>query len=148
MARVEKIWIKRFQKGPMDSQEAADLTTGRGIVNSADQGGRHVTILASERWREIESQLDTALDPSVRRANLLVSDIDLAETTGRELSIGGCRLRVKGETRPCAAMDEAHPGLQEAMRANWGGGAHAEILEGGTIRIGDTVTWTDPPAVL
>ncbi|MEE8105585.1 MAG: MOSC domain-containing protein [Planctomycetota bacterium] len=143
MAAVEKIWIKRFQKGPMDERDTADLTVGRGIVDCADQGGRHVTIIATGRWQELESQLGTELDPSIRRANLLVSDIDLAESTHRELTIGGCRLRVKGETRPCSAMEAAHPGLQEAMRANWGGGAHAEILEGGTIRIGDAVTWLD-----
>ena len=141
MAKVERIWIKRFQKGPMDPVERAELEAGRGIVDNADQGGRHVTILSTTRWKTLEEQLGVELDPIVRRANVLVSDIDLQDSTHKELTIGGCRLRIKGETRPCALMDEMHAGMQEAMRKNWGGGAHAEILEGGTIQLGDDVTW-------
>jgi MOSC domain-containing protein YiiM len=40
-------------------------------------------------------------------------------------------------------MDEAVPGLQNALDAHWGGGAFAEILRGGEITAGDDVTWED-----
>ena len=124
----------------MHSVETAELVAGAGIVGNADQGRRRqVTILSAERWRKVEAELGTDLDPARRRANLLVQGIDLVGSRGRILTIGGLRLAIGGETRPCRMMDEAHPGLQAALDADWGGGAHARVLDDGTIRVGDAV---------
>jgi MOSC domain-containing protein YiiM len=38
-------------------------------------------------------------------------------------------------------MDEALPGLREAMARNWGGGVFAEVLDDGEIAVGDQVEW-------
>jgi MOSC domain-containing protein YiiM len=82
----------------------------------------------------------------VRRANLLVDGVDLDDSRGRVLAIGGARVRIFGETRPCHQMDEACPGLQAALSPPWGGGAFAEVIESGVIAVGDAVTWIDVPA--
>jgi len=147
MAHVERIWVKRAHRGPMDRVERAQLVAGHGVAGSADQGGkRQVTLVSTERWAEATAALGRAVDPVARRANLLVSGLDLEHTTGRTLKIGACRLRIHGETRPCQRMDEAWPGLQDALRPHWGGGAYAEILGGGEISVGDQVAWQAPPA--
>ena len=91
-------------------------------------------------------ELGAALSPAARRANLMVSGVELAQSRDRVLLIGGSRLRVAGETRPCERMDEALPGLRRAMREDWAGGVFAEVLEGGAIAVGDEVRWEEPPA--
>jgi MOSC domain-containing protein YiiM len=145
--RLESIWIKRFRRGPMDSAHKATLVTGRGIAGNTNQGGkRQVTIISREAWEAVERELGESVAPETRRANLLVTGVDLANTRGRVLRIGACRVRVYGETKPCWQMEEAHAGLQSALRPDWRGGAFAEVLDDGQIAVGDRVEWVEEPA--
>jgi MOSC domain-containing protein YiiM len=142
--RLEAIWIKRMKRGPMDSKESASLVAGRGLVGNANQGGkRQVTIIENEVWDNLMEQLDGELAPSARRANLMVKGVRLENSRGRILRVGGCRIRIYGETRPCERMEEAMTGLRDAMRPGWGGGAFGEVLDTADIRVGDTVNWED-----
>ena len=139
---VERLWIKRFRRGPMNAVAQAEAQAGRGLAGNADQGGRRqVTIIARGRWDRVNETLADDVDPALRRANVLVTGIDLEGTRGRVLRIGPCRLRIRGETRPCERMDEGWPGLRAALDADWGGGAYAEVLAGGPIAVGDPVAW-------
>jgi MOSC domain-containing protein YiiM len=130
----------------MDPQETATLRAGKGLVGNANQGGRRqVILLAEEGWADATAELGMPLDPGTRRANLLLSGIDLEKTRGGILRVGSCRLRIFTECTPCERMDEAHSGLKAALRPHWRGGACAEVLEGGEIRVGDGVAWEDSP---
>jgi len=138
---LKKIWIKRAKLGPMDPVEQAEFIENEGILGNANQKGmRQVTIIQEEHWREMMTELDANIDPSARRANLMVSGIPLRETQGKVLRIGSCAIQIYGETKPCYRMDDALPGLQDAMKKDWRGGAYGVIITGGSIKIGDPVS--------
>jgi MOSC domain-containing protein YiiM len=142
VAKLENIWLKRAKGGPMDPVQAATLEAGTGLRGNANRGGRRqVTIVSQARWTELMGALGADLSASARRANLMVSGVDLENSRGQVLRVGTTRLKINGETRPCEQMEEAHAGLQALMRERWGGGAFAEVLDGGEIRVGDAVEW-------
>ena len=86
-------------------------------------------------------ELGSEAEPETRRANVLVSGIDLRASRDRVLRLGGTRVRVAGEVKPCERMEEAVPGLRAAMYPDWRGGAFAQILDGGVVTVGDAVAW-------
>lgn len=128
----------------MDEASEVSLVPGVGIEGNADRGGRRqITLLEREIWERLTTQAGGPIDPHFRRANFLVQDFSLRDSRGRRLSIGESVLEVRGETKPCERMDEALEGLKELMWEDWGGGAYAQVVEGGTVRIGDPIRWVD-----
>ena len=143
--KLLKIWLKPRHRGPMDECNNAQLKAGQGLVGSADLGGkRQVTLLEIEQWNETIQELGISLDPAQRRANLLVTGIQLHHSTNRIIRVGPCRLKIGGETTPCQHIEVSAPGLRQSMQHDWRGGVYAEVLDDGNISTGDSVTWESP----
>ena len=96
------------------------------------------------------------LDPVRFRANILFSGaLPFAELdwVGREVLLGGARLRVFKRTRRCAAT-EVNPATaaRDAKPPKWllqtyghaDMGIYAEVLEGGRVAVGDALELLDP----
>lgn len=142
--RLEAIWVKCMKRGAMDSVKQAKFKIGVGIIGNANQRGRRqVTIIEREVWSRLMNDLNGNLSPSSRRANLLISGLSLKNSRNRILSIGSCRVRIFGETKPCDRMEEVLHGLERAMTEAWAGGAFGEVLDDGDIWVGDFVSWKE-----
>ena len=138
--RVEALWVKRAKRGPMDRVERCDLVAGKGIDSDANfgRGRRQVTVIEREVFDRIRDALPDA-DPAMRRANVMVSGVRLQGARDRILRLGGVRLHIRGETRPCERMDAQCPGLTSALDPDWNGGVYAVVLDDGPLAVGDTV---------
>ncbi|MCR6110805.1 MOSC domain-containing protein [Bacillus sp. A301a_S52] len=137
---LKAIWIKKGKRGVMEPVELGTLIKHEGLLHNADQGGkRQVTIISEERWTQLMDEFTTKLDPSARRANLMVTGIDLTHSKGKRLHIGPTIIEIHGETKPCSRMDDALAGLKDAMTVNWNGGAYGVVVTGGDIKLGDSV---------
>ena len=142
--RIEAIWVKRATRGPMDAVKGATLIADQGIEGNANQGGwRQVTIISKEAWQAAEAGLGAPVEPSSRRANVMVSGIDLRESRDRVIALGPCTVHIRGETRPCTRMDEAHAGLRDALDPDWRGGAFGVVATGGRLSVGDAARWVE-----
>jgi MOSC domain-containing protein YiiM len=140
--RVEALWTKRAHRGPMDPHSEATFVAGQGIEGSVGWSRtRQVTIISLEAWRAMNKDLGAVVDPVARRANVMVSGVDLAMSRGRTLRLGDVRVLLLGETRPCERMAEAHEGMRAAMDGEWRGGVFGQVLDDGVVSVGDTVGW-------
>jgi MOSC domain-containing protein YiiM len=142
--RVEALWTKRAHRGVMDEHHEVVCVAGKGIDgNTCRSSTRQVTIIAREQWEAMMRELGGAVPPAARRANIMLSGVELAKSRGKVLRLGGVRVRIRGETRPCERMDEALPGLRGAMDPEWRGGAFGEVLDDGLLAVGDAAAWED-----
>lgn len=126
---------------PMVPHDAAELRPGVGVVGDVPgrSPAREVTVVDRAAWRSACRELGQDVPWTARRANLLVTGLDLRASAGCELRIGAVRLRVTGETLPCRIMDRQRAGLRRALEPDWRGGATCTVLAGGAVAVGDTV---------
>ena len=138
MGTIAAIWIKPASGAPMKPVDEADLVAGRGLKGNADQGGwRQVTIIDEKAWRDAEAELGKEFDPSHRRANVMLRGVDLENSRGKKLRLGACVIEIRGETTPCHQMGE----MRTPLKPHWRGGVFGAIVDGGTIRVGDSATY-------
>ena len=141
--RLDWIGLRPERSVPVRVVEAAQLVAGRGIegdrYRTTRDGARQVTLMSAEHLDAIARFLGLAvLEPAILRRNLLVRGVNLLALKGRRFTIGGAVLEYSGEAHPCSRMEVAlGPGGYNAMRGH--GGITARIVEGGMVRLGDTL---------
>lgn len=111
-----------------------------GQRGEAELSTRQVTLIQHEHLPLIAALArSAALDPVDLRRNIVVSGINLLALKKARLQVGEAVLEIVGPCAPCSRMEEViGPGGYAAMRGH--GGMTARILEGGAIRVGDTVS--------
>lgn len=150
-ARLLAIAVRRRSRGAMLELPRAAVTAAQGVADDlrGRPGRRQVTVLSLEAWQAACAAAGRPELPwTARRANLLVTGIDLASLAavnqaagadGAVLRIGAVELEVTGETAPCERMEEACPGLLAALAVGGRGGVTCRVRRGGELAAGDPV---------
>jgi MOSC domain-containing protein YiiM len=136
-----------FPKARMEVMDHAEVTVDggiygdfRGAVKPGGRGRRQVTLMERGDWDAATAEIGHILPWQERRANLLVDDLDLPQTAGVLLHIGGdVVLRITCETDPCERMDLLATGLMAALLPDWRGGVCTRVVAGGSIALGDRI---------
>lgn len=153
--RVEWIGVRTGRGQPVMELREVQAIRGRGLADDhaarRSGGRRQVTLMQSEHLPAIESRSQRTPKPDRLRRNLLVSGIDLRALVGQRFRVGAALLEGTGDCPPCRAMDAAlGAGGKDAMAGM--GGVTARVLEGGLIRVGDSIgpynRRADPPRLI
>jgi MOSC domain-containing protein YiiM len=146
--RVLAIALRTAMAGPMQLVEEADGAVDAGLSGDLPvKPDRGVTLLSNEQWQETLADLKVDLPWHTRRANVLIEGVRMGDLLGKTVRLGAMRLEVTGETEPCALMDFLHDGLMHALKDDCRAGVLCRVLNGGMIRVGDTLVVEDETEV-
>ena len=125
----------------MESLDAIAISVESGL--DGDCHGRHarrqVTVVTRAGWDEACTVVARTVPWTARRANLLLDGLEPLDIATGRIRIGDVVLEIGGETRPCERMDEACPGLHDALVPGLRAGSYCRVLSGGVVRLGDAV---------
>ena len=111
-----------------------------GTFSNKPGGGRQVTLIELESVDAVKRDLKMTLEPSQTRRNIVTRGVPLNHLVNRQFRLGrevvfqGVRL-----CEPCDYLESlTFKGVSEALLHR--AGLRADIVSGGTIRVGDPIT--------
>jgi MOSC domain-containing protein YiiM len=109
-----------------------------GTFSNDPGSGRDVTLIESEAIEALKRDYHLELGAGESRRNIVTQGISLNHLVGKEFRVGEVVLRGTRLCEPCAHMEKLT--VKGALRGLiHRGGLRAEIVKGGTIRVGDSV---------
>ena len=140
---VAGILIAAAAEAPMIRLEEARAVEGHGLEGDRYVDGRGTFSKPGRGYQltlvDAGALEDVGLSWEGARRNLVTRGIDVNALAGRRFTIGGVRCVGRRLAEPCAHLERlSGPGILRPLVHR--GGLRADILAGGTIRVGDTVT--------
>ncbi|MBM4298887.1 MAG: MOSC domain-containing protein [Deltaproteobacteria bacterium] len=147
--RVVSIHVADRAAAAMSAVNEVSAVAGRGLegdryfyltgtYSNHPGNGRHVTLIESEAIEALKRDYQIALEPGLARRNIVTRGVALNHLVEKEFKIGAVVLRGTRLCEPCAHLEKLSS--KGAMRGLiHRGGLRAEIIVGGTIRVGDEI---------
>ena len=139
---VEALVIAPDAEAPVVTLEEASAVPGRGLEGDRYTAGSGT--FGSGRPGSALTLIDAAVLDSLgrdidHRRNVVIRGTDLNALVGRDFTLGETRCRGRRLCEPCAHLDRLNGGgiLRPLVHR---GGLRADIVSGGTIRVGDRLT--------
>ncbi|HEX8913715.1 MAG TPA: MOSC domain-containing protein [Humisphaera sp.] len=146
---LEGIFIAAAAKVPMVSVPSAVAVVGLGLEGDRYHlgvgafsrwpgEGRQVTLIEAEAVEAILAEAGIDLREGRHRRNLVTRGVPLDALVGRRFRVGPVVLRGQRLCAPCRYLERmTGDGTYTAMRGR--GGLRTEVIEGGTVAVGDAV---------
>jgi MOSC domain-containing protein YiiM len=155
--QIVAIYTAPDKGAPMESREGVEATAGVGLdgdryaagggryTRADDDGKRAITLIEREAVAAAGREYEIEIGEHESRRNLVTEGVPLNHLVGRTFRVGDVLLRGFKLAEPCTHLEGlTRPGVRRALvhRA----GLRAEILEGGSISVGDAVEAVEPSA--
>lgn len=116
--------------------------TGDGFMSSRRGGGLELTLVESEALAELSRENGVEISPADSRRNLATRGIRLNDLVNRDFRIGEATIRGVRLCEPCARIEKlvGKPFVKPMVHR---AGLRADIIESGTIRVGDGIELLD-----
>jgi MOSC domain-containing protein YiiM len=109
-----------------------------GTFSSEPGPGRDVTLIEIEAIEALRRDYGVELGPGESRRNIVTAGVALNHLVGTQFKVGDVVLHGARFCEPCAHLERlTAKGVQRGLIHR--GGLRAEIVSGGTIRVGDDV---------
>jgi MOSC domain-containing protein YiiM len=119
--------------------EGDRYATQIGTYSGREGADRQVTFVEREVIAAVNDEAGVELAEHETRRNLVTEGVPLHHLVGRTFRVGDVVFRGLRSCPPCAYLEKAtRPGVRAALENR--GGLRAEIVHGGTLRIGDEIT--------
>ncbi len=147
--QLTHIHIAEEASAPMRALESAKLiagvgiegdryATGRGYYSKMPRSDRQVTLIEMETLEALARDHQIELLPSETRRNLTTRGVPLNHLVGQRFRVGGVLLLGARLNVPCKYLEQVTGKPVYAPLLNRSG-LNCEILEGGTVRVGDVL---------
>lgn len=144
-ASVLAILTAPKKSAPIESRSEVAAVPGKGLEGDRyfraegwDEVKREITLVEMEAIEAANRDYDLDLTPEDMRRQIVTRGVALNHLVGREFAIGDVRCRGVKLNEPCNHLRKlADKPLIKPMIHR--GGLRAQILEGGTIRVGDPI---------
>jgi hypothetical protein len=139
---IEAIALAPDAEAPMSLVEAVAAVPGGGLEGDRYADGRGTFSNRYARGIDVtlvEAEVldDLGLTAADARRNLVTRGIDLNALTGTRFRVGDVELQGQRLCEPCAHLERLRPGTLRPLVHR--GGLRADIVAGGTIRVGDAI---------
>lgn len=147
---VKAVFVAADNQSDMSEVQDVQAVAGQGLVGDRYHDGagsfskpeptpdREITLIEVEQVTKFCEEQGVELTPAQTRRNVLTEGIDLNALAGKTFRVGDVTLKGIRLCEPCKYLasktyESILPGLVGR------GGLRAQIVEGGTIRVGDAI---------
>jgi MOSC domain-containing protein YiiM len=151
--RLEAIYIGRRKAENLEHVPQVQAIAGSGLQGDrysrregtfSKTGGpdRELTLIESEALEALTRDCGISLQPGQARRNLITRGVPLNHLVGKEFRIGDVVLRGLRLCEPCGHLEKLTlPGVKDGLHHR--GGLRAQVLQGGSLRVGDRIALLD-----